>query len=150
MARLSDGRAAAAAAAVAAVAVASAVVTRDEPAQPAEPPWRCEAPWSECSPDADWLRRVVARVGHGEPGSTGSALILPYERGWRYLWANPRRGRGGCGAEREWASVGATAVCGGPVRVHWDVQGARVWLEPPARGRLLARLVAATRREPRR
>jgi len=108
----------------------------------------CSEPWSKCSSDAQWLRRVLARVGYRNIGDTGSALTTPivvgHVRQLRYDWATsawlPKP------PYRRLYKVGDTTVYGDhDVRIVWSVQGVGVWVEPPPSRRTVARLVVATR-----
>jgi hypothetical protein len=134
-------------AAIAAIAAASfllglsAAIGEPESSTPG-----CE-PWARCSPDAAWLRRVLASIGYPNAGDTGSALVVggggADRRAQRFIWATPGGGSG-CGSGDHWARVGKVEVCGSAVRVHWQAQGRRVWFEPP--DRLLRPLVRASLR----
>lgn len=109
----------------------------------------CE-PWASCSPDAAWLRRVLASIGHPNVGDTGSALVVggcgADGRAQCFVWATPGSGSG-CGWRDHWTKLGAVEVCGSAVRVRWEAQGRRIWLEPP--DRLVFPLVRASLRVPR-
>lgn len=109
--------------------------------------WLCREPWSSCDPDAFWLRRVLSTLGHDHIGTTGSALVFSDRgaaRATRYLWATAGVGAG-CGWRDGFTRIDRTDVCGDAVRIYWEAQGARVWLEPPLEPRLLRSLVRATR-----
>lgn len=110
-----------------------------------QPPRQCE-PWARCSPDALWLRRALARIGHPSAGDTGSALVIggcgADGRAQCFTWATAGD-TSGCGARDRRAELAGVAICGNAVRVHWTAQGRRVWLEPPDR-ELLLRLVRAS------
>lgn len=115
-----------------------------------QPSRECE-PWARCSPDAVWLRRALASIGHADVGDTGSALVVGGcgvdGRAQCFVWATPGAGSG-CGWRDRRVELGDVAVCGRAVRVHWEAQGRRIWLEPPDRS-LLPRLVRASLWVPR-
>jgi hypothetical protein len=105
----------------------------------------CSEPWSRCSPDAFWLRRVLARAGFPHPGQNGAALIIPApakELNQRFVWATR-----GTQTFREYplvSRVDGRAVYGTRVRVFWIVQRRHVWVEYAPPRRLLVRLVRAS------
>ena len=105
----------------------------------------CKEPWSRCSPDAFWLRRVLARAGFPHPGQNGAALIIPappQDLNQRFVWATP-----GTQTWREYrlvSRVDGRPVFSDRVRVFWIVQKRHVWVEPPSARRLLLRLVRAS------
>jgi hypothetical protein len=105
----------------------------------------CKEPWSRCSPDAFWLRRVLARAGFPHPDQNGAALIIPApakELNQRFVWAT--RGTQTWPEYRLVARVDGRAVYGDRVRVFWIVQKRHVWVEYPPPRRLLVRLVRAS------
>jgi hypothetical protein len=106
----------------------------------------CKEPWSRCSPDAYWLRRVLARAGFPHPGQNGAALIIPTGRRryptQRFVWAN--RGIHPESYYRVIARVDGRAVLSDTVTVVWSVQGLHVWIQYPPPRKLLVRLVRAT------
>jgi hypothetical protein len=113
---------------------------------------RCTEPWSRCSPDAVWLRKVLKSVGYHKIGETAAALTtvltVGHIRTLRYYWVTSG-GRPGA-PYRLLYRVGDTGVYGDNVRTWWRAQGVRVWVEPRPHRRIVARLVAATRAMPRR
>jgi hypothetical protein len=102
----------------------------------------CSEPWSRCSPDAFWLRRVLAHAGFSHVGQTGSALIIPRGPQWRFVWATSGTRIDPVFELRSGAA--GRAVYGDRVRVTWIVQRRHVWVEPPPPRRLLVRLVRAS------
>jgi hypothetical protein len=103
----------------------------------------CTQPWSRCSPDAFWLRRVLAYAGFRDVGQTGSALMIPNRRRqWRFIWATP--GTRVDPVYKLTARVDGRAVYSDRVRVTWIVQKRHVWVGPPPTRRLLVRLVRAS------
>jgi hypothetical protein len=106
----------------------------------------CTEPWSRCSPDAVWLRRVLAHAGFPHPRQNGAALIIPTGRRsyptQRFVWANR-----GIRPERFYrvvARIGGMPVRSDSVTVVWSVQGLHVWVQYPPPRRLLVQLVRAT------
>lgn len=113
----------------------------------------CTEPWSTCSPDARWLRRVLARTGHAHGVSAnGAALVVWFARGAqrleRFVWTTP--GTRIDPAYRPLYRVAGTPVFSDGTRVVWRAQGARIWVEPPPGRRAAARLVVASKTVPRR
>jgi hypothetical protein len=99
----------------------------------------CAEPWSECSPDAFWLRRVLAQAGFPHPRQNGAALIIQNER---FVWATP-----GTRTQPEYRlrwRIDGRGVYGDGVRVTWIVQKRHVWVESPPSRRLLVRIVRAS------
>jgi hypothetical protein len=155
--------------AIAAVAVAIAAgalvlvwktgVFGDQPAAVSQ--MSCSGPWSACSPDAQWLRRVLAEAGYPEAGpGTGSALVIPSANpsSQTFLWAvrshRPRVVEVYPSYDRL-SRVGHTSIYGDRVRLLWRAQGRFVYFEPlsvdplPLRDRkLLPQLVRLTQRVP--
>jgi hypothetical protein len=110
----------------------------------------CEGAWSECAPDARWLRRVLARGGYGRVGpGTGSALLIPREGpSSLYLWAVPSVGRPDEDGSAPYDMVprigGTTVYNDADVRLRWNAQGRTVFLEPPPDPFLVRLLVVLT------
>jgi hypothetical protein len=108
----------------------------------------CQGPWSECSPDAQWLRRVVLQSGlRDAPPGTGSALLITREGpSGLFMWA-VRQGRTAASLEDFYAKlvlVEDTQVYTDGVRIVWRVQDRHVFLEPPPELKLLEKLVRLT------
>jgi hypothetical protein len=106
----------------------------------------CHEPWSRWSPDAFWLRRVLAHAGFRHPGQNGAALIIPTgSRSYptqRFVWAN--RGIRPEPFYRVVARVDGIPVRSDSVTVVWSVHRLHVWVQYPPPRRLLVRLVRAT------
>ena len=134
-------------------------VIGDKPSAPSQP--SCSGPWSMCSPDAQWLRKVLVEAGYPGAGpGTGSALVIPAANpsSQTFLWAvrssrppNPNVYPPYDALPR----VGDTAIYGDKVRLVWAAQGRNVYLEPlfldplPLRDRrLLPQLVRLTQEVP--
>jgi len=106
-------------------------------------------PWSECSPDAAWLRRVLRGAGFGRVGpGTGSALVIPgaTPAGDRFLWAVRFVGRPDpiYRTYRGLPEVDGVSIYTDGTRLLWQVQRRNVYLEPPPERTLVARLVRLT------
>jgi hypothetical protein len=118
----------------------------------ADAPVRCTEPWSRCSPDAVWLRKVLKKVGYRNIGETGAALstalTVGHIRTARYYWVTSGWRPGP--PYHLLYRVGNTGVYGETVRTVWRAQGVGVWVEPRPSRRTVARLVAATWAMPRR
>lgn len=118
----------------------------------------CSGSWSVCSPDARWLRKVLAKAGHPNAGpGTGSALVIPSENpsSQRFLWAVPgaRPDPDVYSPNDELPLADDTAIYGEEVRLVWRAQGWNVYFEPlflpPLADRqLLPRLVRLTQEVP--
>ena len=105
----------------------------------------CTEPWSRCSPDAFWLRRVLARAGFPHPDQNGAALIIPAppsQLNQRFVWATP--GTQIWPAYRLVSRVDGRPVYGDRARIVWIVQKRHVWVEYPPPRALLVRLVRAS------
>jgi hypothetical protein len=105
----------------------------------------CREPWSRCSPDAFWLRRVLARAGFPHPGQNGAALIIPappQASNQRFVWATP--GMQTWPEYRVVSRVDGRPVYGDRIRVFWIVQRRHVWVEYAPPRKLLIRLVRAS------
>ncbi len=97
------------------------------------PPGVCAEPWARCSPDAFWLRRVIARARFMAVGDTGSALSFVARCGppcgpageWN-VWAAPGTRRHP--VYRLVRRVDGRVVYGDGVRIVWIVQKRAVWL----------------------
>jgi hypothetical protein len=113
----------------------------------------CQGPWSECSPDAQWLRRVLAEGGLTDaPPGTGSAVLITREGpSGLFFWA-VRPGRSAGSNEyspyAKLVLVGETQVYTDGVRVFWRAQERHVFLEPPPELELLEKLVRLTNAVP--
>lgn len=106
-------------------------------------------PWSECSPDAAWLRRVIRRAGLGKVGpGTGSALVIPgvTPTSARHLWAVQSAGQTDPVYQtyRALPEVDGVPIYTDGTRLLWQAQGRNVYLAPPPEQALLARLVRLT------
>ena len=99
----------------------------------------CSEPWSRCSPDAVWLRRVLAHAGFRHVGQDGAALILPSQR---FVWATP--GTQVARGYKVRSRADRRPVYGDGVRVTWIVHRRHVWVEPEPPRKLLVRLVRAS------
>jgi hypothetical protein len=110
----------------------------------------CEGAWSECAPDARWLRRVLVRGGYGPVGpGTGSAVLIPRERpSPLYFCAVPAPGRREPQQHGRYDMVppigGTTVYNSGNVRLFWRAQGCTIFLEPPPDPLLVRLLVVLT------
>ena len=108
-----------------------------------QPSRECE-PWARCSPNAVWLRRVLASLGHANAGDTGSALVVggcgADGRAQCFVWATPGAGSG-CGWRERRGELGDVAVCGSAVRASL-----RVPRLPPRLVRLAPRTLEHCRR----
>jgi hypothetical protein len=131
--KLAAGAVAGAIAAGAVVLVWRAGVLGDQPAAPFQT--SCSGPWSACSPDAQWLREVLAEAGYPDAGpGTGSALVIPSANPSSQTFFTAVRGRP---PDADVYSpydarphVGDTAIYGDKVRLVWRAQGRNVYFEP--------------------
>jgi hypothetical protein len=132
---------------------------REQPAAPYQT--SCSGPWSVCSPDAQWLRRVLADAGYrGASPGTGSALVIPSANptSQTFFWAVPSRRAPDPDEYSPYDAlprVGDTTIYGDKVRLVWWVQGRNVYFEPlfldplPLRDhKLLPQLVRLTQKVP--
>ncbi len=102
---------------------------------------RCE--WS-CSPDAAWLRKVLARAGYWDVGATGSALeTVTAARKQRYFWTTPASSSSARGLP-EVNRVAGVRVYSDGVKQAWRAQGRLVWVHAPLANVALAELVRAS------
>jgi len=119
----------------------------------------CSGPWSLCSPNARWLRRVLAEAGYPDAGpGTGSALVIPSENpsSQRFFWAvgsGAPPDPGVYSPSDELPRVGDTVIYGDKVRLVWRAQGRNVYfeplfLEPLVDRKLLIELVRLTQEVP--
>lgn len=116
----------------------------------------CTEPWSECSPDAQWLRQVLAKAGYPDAGpGTGSALVIPSENpsSQQFFWAVLPVGpldREEYSPYNELPRVDDTPIYSDGVRLVWQAQGRNVYFEPlslkpPPDGELVTKLVRFTK-----
>ena len=122
----------------------------EQPVSRSQP--ECSEPWSKCSPNADWLREVLAKAVYEDVGpGTGSALVIPDANPSSQWFFKAVRPVGPIDRE-EYApydplpQVGETVIYGSRshVRLVWHVQGRNVYIEPPPNRQLLKRLVRLT------
>jgi hypothetical protein len=135
---------------ISAIAVARDTRDGDEAPEPQSSPEDCQGPWSECSPDAQWLRRALPEGGLKDaPPGTGSALLITRDGpSGLFLWAvRPRRPAISIedSAYTKLVRVGDTPVYTDGVRAVWPAQDRHVYLEPVPELKLLEKLVQLTR-----